>query len=376
MRIGIEVQNMFRPRKHGMDIVILEVLKELQQSVSKHEYYLYAQPDKDVAAIKVNNNMHLQLAGPASHHTWEQQLLPEAIKEDDIKLLHCTSNTAPISLKVPLIVTIHNIFYLEKCMVRQGSWYQRFGHLYRQWNVPRIAKRAEMIITVSDYEREQIIDGLKIAPEKVKTIYNACGKHFTPHRCEEELAIFKEKMQLPDRFVLFFGNMGPKKNLPNVMRALNILFERGMLDFTLVMPDTSEARLHKILHAQGNLHLLNNIMLTGYVPNNELPNLYRLAELFLYPSLSESFGIPILEAMACGTPVITSNTTAMPEVAGKNALLIDPRQPEQIAEMIIKVLEDQSLREVAIAHGIERASHFSWKKTASEVVNLYESIIG
>lgn len=367
---------MLRPRKHGMDIVILEVLRELQQVVSKHEYFLYAQPDKGTAVLNSNKNMHLQLAGPASYHTWEQQLLPEAIKSDDINLLHCTSNTAPISLKVPLIVTIHDIIYLEKCMMQTGNWYQRFGHLYRRWNVPRIAKRAELIITVSNFERERIIEGLNIAPEKVKTIYNACGKHFTPERNEFELITFKAKLQLPDRFILFLGNTGPKKNMPNVIRALNIIYQRGRLDFKLVIPDMSKNRLQNVLEAQGNLHLSKYIHLTGYVPNDELPNLYRLSELFIYPSLSESFGIPILEAMACGTPVITSNTSAMPEVAGKDALLIDPKQPEQLAEMILKILDDQYLRKSAVAYGIQRAALFSWKKNAAEVVKAYESILG
>jgi glycosyltransferase involved in cell wall biosynthesis len=375
MRIGIEVQNMLRPRKHGMEIVILEVLRELQQAVSKHEYFLYAQPDEDVSALKINKNMHLQLAGPASFHTWEQRLLPEVIKSDNISLLHCTSSTAPISLKVPLIVTIHDIIYLEKCMMQQGSWYQRFGHLYRRWNVPRIAKRAELIIAVSEFERERIIEGLNIAPEKVKTIHNACGKHFTPERNEYELITFRQKFQLPGRFILFLGNHGPKKNMPNVIRALDILYQRGRLNFVLVIPDMSKNRLLSVLEAQESLHLLRHIHLTGYIPNNELPNLYRLAELFIYPSLASSFGIPILEAMACGTPVITSNTSAMPEVAGKDALFIDPKEPGQLADMILKILDDQALRKSTVAYGIERASLFSWQRTAAQVVNAYESIM-
>lgn len=376
MRIGIEVQNMFRPRKHGMDIVSLEIIKELQQVTSRHEFFLYAQPDKDITVIHPNKNIHLQLAGPASYHTWEQHVLPEVIKNDDINLLHCTGNTAPISLKIPLIVTIHDIVYLEKRMMQQGTWYQRFGHLYRRWNVPRIAKRAELIITVSDFEREQIIENLNIAPEKVKTIYNACGKHFTPDRNEIDLANFKVKYQLPDRFILFLGNMGPGKNVPNVLRSLDLIYQRGRLDFKLVIADMSTFRLQSLLEAQGNLHLQEHIHLTGYVPNNEIPDLYRLSEAFIYPSLAESFGIPILEAMACGTPVITSNTTAMPEIAGKDALLIDPREPEQLAEMILKILDDQALRNQASSYGIERAALFSWKKNATEVVRAYESILG
>lgn len=375
MRIGIEAQRIFRKKKHGMDIVVLEVLKELQKMNTSDEYFVYAQPDDDMKALQASANMNLNITKAASYPVWEQSILPKAYKSDKVELLHCTSNTAPITTNIPLVVTIHDIIYLEKWMITEGTYYQRFGNLYRRWNVPKIAHKADMIITVSDYERERIIEGLKIPEKRVRTVYNACGKHFTPTSTPEELAAFKEKMQLPDRFVLFLGNTDPKKNLPNVLKALGILHNRGQLDFTLVMPDFGQEHLLSILAAQNNEHLMESIMLTGYIPNQELPNLYRLAELFLYPSLRESFGIPILEAMSCGTPVITSNTSAMPEVAGKDAILIDPTQPEDIAEMILSVLNNTELRAKTIAYGIERAAQFSWKKTANQVLDIYREVL-
>ncbi|PLK45501.1 glycosyltransferase family 1 protein [Emticicia sp. TH156] len=375
MRIGIEAQRIFRKKKHGMDIVILEVLRELQQLNTPHEYFVYAQPDEDMQALSNSANTHLHITKPALYPVWEQSLLPKAGRKDNIDLLHCTSNTAPIGSSVPLVVTIHDIIYLEKWMIREGTYYQRFGNLYRRWNVPRIASKAEIIITVSDYERERIIEGLNISPDKVRTVYNACGKHFTPERNEAELLAFQKKMGLPDKFILFLGNTDPKKNLPNVMKALDILHQRGQLDFKMVMPDFGKEHLYALLKLQNSEYLLNHIMLTGYIPNKELPNLYRLAQLFLYPSLRESFGIPILEAMSCGTPLITSNTSAMPEVAGNGALLVDPTQPEQIAEKIIKVLTDNEIRKTSIDYGIKRAAMFSWQKTAQEVVSIYNEVL-
>ncbi|WP_337042753.1 glycosyltransferase family 4 protein [Emticicia sp. 17c] len=375
MRIGIEAQRIFRKKKHGMDIVILEVLRQLQHLHTPHEYFVYAQPDADMEALQGSQHVHLEILGPKSYPVWEQNLLPKATRHNQVDLLHCTSNTAPITTKVPLVVTIHDIIYLEKWMISEGTYYQRFGNLYRRWNVPRIANKASMIITVSDYERHRIIEGLKVPADRVRTIYNACGSHFTPERNADELAAFRKKMNLPERFILFLGNTDPKKNLPNVMKALGLLHQRGKLDFTLVMPDFGKEHLMALLKSQNNEHLMTHIMLTGYIPNKELPNLYRLAELFLYPSLRESFGIPILEAMSCGTPVITSNTSAMPEVAGEGAILIDPTQPEQIAEKILTVLNDNTLRAQTIKYGIERASMFSWEKTAREVVGVYEEIL-
>lgn len=375
MRIGIEAQRIFRQKKHGMDIVILEILKQLQQNDDGNQYYVYAQPDNDTAALQSASHLNIITKGPSSYPVWEQRMLPQMAKSTDVDLLHCTSNTAPVGCRLPLVITIHDIIYLEKWMLTQGTWYQRFGSVYRRWNVPKVAKNAQMIITVSDYERKKIIEGLGLPEKRVRTVYNACGTHFTPHATEEELKAFQQKMKLPEKFVLFLGNTDPKKNLPNVMRALGLLHDRKKLDFTLVMPDFGKEHLQTLLQEQGNAHLINHIMLTGYIPNQELPNLYRLAEMFLYPSLRESFGIPILEAMACGTPLITSNTSAMPEVAGGGALFIDPTDPESIAQQIERLQIDKVLRAQTIAYGLERAKAFSWEKTAQQVVALYDEVL-
>lgn len=375
MRIGIEAQRIFRQKKHGMDIVALEVLRQLQQEGENNQYLAYTQPDDDNKALHESRHLQVRKLGPALYPIWEQKLLPEAARHDKLDLLHCTSNTAPLSPGMPMIVTIHDIIYLEKWMISKGSWYQRTGNLYRRWNVPRIAGKAAMILTVSNYERERIIERLKIAPEKVRTVYNACGDHFTPATDAKQLSAFRIKMNLPERFVLFLGNTNPKKNLPNVIRAMALLQERRALDFTLVMPDFGQSNLERMLHNLGCIHLLPHIQLTGYIPNRELPNLYRLSTLFLYPSLRESFGIPILEAMACGTPVITSNTSAMPEVAGEGALMIDPEQPEDLAAMITKVMSSKTIREQAVAYGLKRSAQFSWKQTARQTAAIYREVL-
>lgn len=375
MRIGIEAQRVFRPKKHGMDIVILEVLRRIREMEGSDEFMVYAQPDSDNAALSAGNQIKIRLGGPASYPMWEQRTLPAMAKADKVDLLHCTSNTAPVGMKVPLVVTIHDIIYLEKLMLTGGTWYQRLGNLYRRWNVPRIAKDAAIIITVSDYERQRIIEHLKLPAESVRTVYNACGTHFTPHRDPEALEQFRKKMGLPDHFVLFLGNTDPKKNLPNVMKAMGLLKQQGKMNFKLVMPDLGGDYLKKLLTAQGNADLMENIVLTGYIPNTELPNLYKLADIFLYPSLRESFGIPIVEAMACGTPLITSNTSAMPEIAGSGALLIDPFSPEAIADMVLQLQENNTLRQQTINYGITRAADFSWQKTADQVLEIYREVL-
>jgi glycosyltransferase involved in cell wall biosynthesis len=376
MRIGIEAQRIMRQKKHGMDIVALETLRHLVQQEANYEFLVYTQPDQDKTALQGLNPEQIRMVGPHLYPVWEQKYLPAAGIKDKIDLLHCTSNTAPVNTKIPLVVTIHDVIYLEKWMIREGSWYQRSGNLYRRWNVPRIAGKASMIITVSNYERERIIEHLAVPPDRVRTIYNGLGDHFTPNAAPGELELFKTRINLPERYILFLGNTDPKKNLLNVMKAMAILHREGKLDFKLVMPDFGKTALSQLLKLQDLSFLLQHIHLTGYIPNVQLPNLYRLASLFLYPSLRESFGLPILEAMACGTPVITSNTSAMPEIAGKDAILVNPHQPEELAAMISKVLSSASLRQSTIAYGLKRSAQFSWKKTAMETMNVYKEVLG
>ncbi|MBS1761910.1 MAG: glycosyltransferase family 4 protein [Bacteroidetes bacterium] len=374
MKIGIEAQRIFRKKKHGMDIVILESLKEMK-NMSHPDLLVYAQDDEDKNALTSSINFEIIKTKPASYPIWEQKMLPDLCRQHKIDLLHATSNTAPVSLKIPLVVTIHDIIYLEKWLLTSGTYYQRFGALYRRWNVPRIAKNAAQIVTVSNYEKEKIQSKLKIPDKKIRTIYNACSNHFFSETSAEELETLKVKMNLPERFILFLGNTDPKKNLPNVLLSLAVLKKKNKLDFTLVMPDFGKENLLKLLRFQGNEHLIENIMLTGYIPNNELPGLYKLSLLFLYPSLRESFGIPILEAMASGAPLICSNTSAIPEIAGEGACYVNPSNPEDIAEKIEEVLKNNSLRNQLVEYGYKRAAMFSWKKTANELLELYNEII-
>lgn len=374
MKIGIEAQRIFRKKKHGMDIVILESLKEMK-NMSHPDLLVYAQDDEDKNAITSSINFEIIKTKPASYPIWEQKMLPDLCRQHKIDLLHATSNTAPVSLKIPLVVTIHDIIYLEKWLLTSGTYYQRFGALYRRWNVPRIAKNAAQIVTVSNYEKEKIQSKLKIPDKKIRTIYNACSNHFFSETSAEELETLKVKMNLPERFILFLGNTDPKKNLPNVLLSLAVLKKKNKLDFTLVMPDFGKENLLKLLRFQGNEHLIENIMLTGYIPNNELPGLYKLSLLFLYPSLRESFGIPILEAMASGAPLICSNTSAIPEIAGEGACYVNPSNPDDIAEKIEEVLKNNSLRNQLVEYGYKRAAMFSWKKTANELLELYNEII-
>lgn len=375
MKIGIEAQRIFRRHKHGMDIVALELLRNLQQHDHENQYVIFARPDEDSGMLKASSNLAIVEIPGGPYPYWEQVLLPRAVREHKIDVLHCTSNTAPLTVHVPVVLTLHDIIYLEKLNLTRGSWYQIFGNLYRRWNVPAVVPRVSKIITVSDFEHRRIQQYFNLGDGKLETVYNGVGKHFRPITDEQVLSSVRRKYALPSRYVFFLGNTDPKKNVIGVLKALAILEETGKLDFALVMPDIDRSFITKLADEVGRPDILTHIHFTGYIPNEELPAIYGMASVFLYPSLRESFGIPILEAMACGTPVITSATSSMPEVAADAALLVNPSEPREIAEGILRLMTDPALRNEFILKGKSRAEFFSWEKNAQQTLAIYREVV-
>jgi glycosyltransferase involved in cell wall biosynthesis len=189
-----------------------------------------------------------------------------------------------------------------------------------------------------------------------------------------ELSRIKSLYKLPDNFFFFLGNTDPKKNTKGTLKAFSDFIKQTGSNAFLVMLDYDRAELEKLLDQIGDRSLIDRIILTGYVKNTDLPAIYSQCTLFLYPSLRESFGIPLLEAMACGVPVITSNTSSMPEIAGDAAFIIDPFKPEEITAAMIKLTNDISLRSNLVRKGIPQAAKFSWRAMAEHVLAIYQEI--
>ena len=378
MKIGIEGQRLFRKKKHGMDMVALELIKNLQRIDSVNEYVIFVKPDEDNTCIPEAPNFKVvELTSRFGYPGWEQIELPRAAYREGCDVLHCTSNTGPIFSKVPLVTTLHDIIYLESISIfkKDGTWYQKLGNMYRRYFVPPVIKRSKRVITVSNYERNRINKYFGFKDNRLTAIYNGVGEHFKKITNPNTLQSIKEEFSLPDNFFFFLGNTDPKKNTVGVLKAFadfNTIYPKK---YHLVMLDYDETELRRILSSIGAPELRELIHLTGYVPNTKLPAIISQCTIFLYPSLRESFGIPILEGMACGVPVITSNTSSMPEVAGEEAaLIIDPFNTKEISKAIQSLVEDKMLAKVLSEKGIERAKDFSWKAMAENVLELYEDV--
>ena len=370
MRIGIEAQRIFRKNKHGMDYVVLQEIKEIQQMNTKHEYFVFVAPGED-HCLKDSHNVHVIEIGGGFYPFWEQYYLPKAANELNLDILHCTSNTAPIWCKIPTILTLHDIIFLEPRDRMNESLYQNLGWLYRKMIVPRILKKCKRIITVSNFEKRNIINTLGIPEERMAMIYNGYTEWFKPTQDIE--FIYRKYIDAPSYF-FFLGNTDPKKNTERTLIAYSRYLERSEFKRKLLMADLDDQYLNYIIERNKIENIRNMIIMPGYIENKDLPYIYNIAFAFLYPSLRESFGIPLLEAMACGTPVITSNTSSMPEIGGPNAILINPENPDEITDMMIKLETDHDFYSRQEEIGLHQAAMFSWRQTAENLLRLYEEV--
>ena len=239
--------------------------------------------------------------------------------------------------------------------------------------VPRILRKVGKIIAISESTKRDAIRLYGIPEEKIEVTCLAVDGRFRPAGAGA-IAMVRERHRLPERFLLYVGTIEPRKNLPVILDALKILMERGG-GVPLVVAGARGWMYEDFFLKVRTTGLEGKVLFTGYIPDEELPALYSAAEAFLYPSLYEGFGFPVLEAMACGTPVVCSNTSSLPEVAGDAAILLSPVAPGDWADTIQEVLDSGTLRERMRQEGFRRASLFSWEKTARETWEIYRRMM-
>lgn len=371
MRIAIEAQRIFRKEKHGMDFVVLEILRRLPKLAPQDEFFVFVAPGND-ECLQESSNLHIiQLSCPGGYPMWEQVALPSAVRKLKPDVLHCTSNTAPIFCSCPLMITLHDIIFLEKQAQKNKSLYQGLGRLYRKLVVPAVVPHCKKIITVSNYEKARIAKAFPLEDGVLSAVYNGFGSQF--HPMEKADAQKTASKYISGRYLFFLGNTDPKKNTDNVMRAYAMYLDQSAEKLPLLVADLSAEKAAAIAQQAGVPQVMEHIKLPGYIANTDLPAIYNAADAFLYPSLRESFGIPLLEAMACGTPVISANTSCIPEIAGNAGILVNPLEPGAIADALLHLEKDAAYREDVISKGMERAKEFNWDSTAAKVLEIYHN---
>jgi len=237
--------------------------------------------------------------------------------------------------------------------------------------VPRILDKCKRIITVSNFEMENIIAKLHIPRERMAMIYNGYNEWFRP--VEDTQQVYKK--YIPETGYFFFlGNTDPKKNTERTLVAYSKYLTQSNIKRKLLMADLDTVYLNAIIERNHIENIRPNIVMPGYIVNSDLPYIYHGAFAFLYTSLRESFGIPLLEGMACGVPVITSNTSSMPEIGGPDAILVQPENSDEICDMMLRLEKDEAFYKEKQEVGLQRAQLFSWRKTTEQLLDLYQSI--
>jgi glycosyltransferase involved in cell wall biosynthesis len=296
-------------------------------------------------------------------HLWEQVGLPCRLRHS---LLWSPCTTGPLGVGSQ-VVTIHDCAFRD----RAECFTPRFA-AWLQWLVPRLARRVRQILTVSQFSKGRIADICHVPADKIQVVHNGVDAHFRPATAEEIIAA-RAKLNLPENYVLSVGSLEPRKNLPRLLEAWKLIQEQltsNQQDHPkLVLVGTTAA-----VFASAKLEApSDSVVLTGYVPDEMLPALYSGAAAFVYPSLYEGFGLTVLEAMACGTPVICSSTTSLPEVAGDAAVLVDPSDTAAIGQAIQNLLADEHLRISLRSRGLARAQQFTWDRAAAETWQVLEN---
>lgn len=284
-------------------------------------------------------------------HIWEQWMLPNQLRGE---LLWSPANTGPLIVRKQ-VVTIHDASVLD-----QPAWFEtKFAAWYR-WLLPRLIQRVATILTVSQFSKERLLSHTPIDPERVKVVPLAADNRFEPSSMLQ-ISLVKKKYLLPPNYVLVVGSLEPRKNLSRLFKAWTILANRYE-DVELVVVGGKG----KAFKGIGFEQLPSRVTLLGRIDDEDLPTLYSGAIAFVYPSLYEGFGLPPLEAMACGVPVLTSITTSIPEVVGNAAIKVNPLDTEAIAEGLDGLLSSSELRKHLRSLGLERIKHFSWDKAAKQ----------
>jgi glycosyltransferase involved in cell wall biosynthesis len=375
MKIGIEIQRLFRKKKYGIETSSLELIKKMQGLDPNFEFVIFAKDAEDRACFTESAKFKVKTLGGDFFADFEQIFLPLAARTEKLDLLHCTGNTTPYFSPVPVVQTLHDIIFMDP-IPRNDNLYQRFGNHYRRRLVPLVTPRSEAIITVSNYEKERIISRLSIDESRIEVIYNGINEqHFRICDCPKEKAKARLYYGLPEKFILFLGNSSFRKNPTGVIEAYVMYASKVENPLPLVTPGLSEKYVMHALKELNAPYDPNLFVTPGYIKEEDLPMVYGLSEVFLFPSLSEGFGMPVVEAMACGTPVITSKISSMPEIAGDAALLIDPLSPPSIADALLEILGNEEMRQDKIHDGLLNAKRFSWDITAEKVLGIYERIL-
>ena len=372
MRIGIDATAL-PPQPVGAGNYIIHLIRALAGAGSEFEFVIFAQEhgwrliheaERDGFRWAKTPGMH-----PAIRLAWEQFFFPALVRRNQIDLLHSLHYTRPYLLGRPSVVTLHDMtFFLFPNLHTRAKRY------YFPLAIRLSARSADALVADSESTRQDAIRILGIDPAKIFTAHLGVDAAFRRIEDNAVLKDVRQRYRLPERFILYVGLVEPRKDLPLLVSAYHKISESGVR-LPLVIVGRMGWGSDQVLDQIKLLGLQDRILFTGYVPESDLPIVYNLASLAVYPTRYEGFGLPALEAMACGVPLITTAVSSLPEIVGEAGLLIPAQDEQALAQALLKLATDQDLQQQYRKRGPEQAAQFTWQRTAQQTLQVYRSVL-
>ena len=373
-RIAIDMTSTPK-NKTGIGRYIKNLVESLEKIDSENHYYLLVQSDDlDGFNISANNFTFIPVNSKLLRKTylrilWEQLVLPFRLKKLKIDLIHCPNFTAPYFSKVKKVIVLHDLTYFFLPEMHTPLKRELFKMYIRI-----SAKKADALITISENSKYDIE---KYFPEAViKTTITPLGASNNFYLFDKSKPVdIHTKYNLPNNYILYVGTIEPRKNILNLIKAYEKLPIQTKLNYKLVLAGKTGWLYQDLLSYHQNSSDKDNIIFSGFIAEGDLPYLYKQASLFAYVSFYEGFGIPLIESMACDTSYITSNTSSMKEIAKDAAILVDPNNPDDIADAIITTLADKNIQEIHKNNFKKKLEYYNWEKCAKITLDVYKSIL-
>lgn len=374
MRIFIDAR-MIIDYLTGIGRYSYNLIDELSRIDRTNQYILLVNDSSLASFIRDKSNFKLEIIKAKPMSILEQFVIPSVLKRKKADLFHAPSFVIPLKLPCRSVITLHDLTHMVFPKEFRG-----IVQFYYQFIVKPAIKKAEVVITDSENSKKDIITLLNIPRKKVRVTYLAVDTKMKPvEKSVDILRKIKTKYNINKKFILYHGNKKAHKNVLRLIEAFHKLCVERRLDYLLVITGKREIKSRETDFSQierevKRFGLDNKVIYTGYISEEDLPLLYNASDLFVYPSLYEGFGLPVLEAMACGIPVVTSNTSSLPEIVGDAGMLVNPYDVNAITGAIYKALTNSELRDQMSKKGLARAKRFSWEKCARETLKLYEGV--
>jgi glycosyltransferase involved in cell wall biosynthesis len=369
MRVAIDARKL---HDFGVGTYIRNLLRHLALIDQENEYVLLCREADLGIAAQLGPNFRSVLESSPNYSIREQVRVPWVLRRERPDVFHAPHYVLPAGVRCRSVVTIHDCIHLlfpeyvsRRVISRRGA--QAYARV-AMWIA---ARRSNRILTVSEASKRDILRLFDVPPDKIEVVYHAIDEHFGVTPGDERVAQVRERYQLHHTFALYVGSIRPHKNLLRLIEAFHELRRSGLDDLQLLIIGDEISKLPALRRAVHRHKLHKHVRFLGYVADDTLAVLYRLASVFVFPSLYEGFGLPPLEAMASGTPVVTSNVSSLPEVAGDAAVFVDPYDVGSIVDGMRRVLTDRALAESLRHRGLRRAREFSWERSARRTLEVY-----